>query len=309
MNITTTTKLIEAYLERGTAHAKQNQWERAISCYQEITQIDPKNATAFHHWADALLNLERWEEAIAIYQRAIAINPNFDWSHYNLGDALVRLERWEEAIAAYQKAFALNPNLPSISQKLGNAFLERSLANRKEMFVLHRQALQDNPQDIDRYHRAIELQPCNAELYLGLGNALIANHKLDEAIVAYQMALQLKPDYADAQLQLDKILECEERETSTEDSRRSKRHEKYQPNIETTKEDKVSQGIKLKQAKQILDNLNQITLDNFFLTNAYIDLPRVEQPQVSIILILYNRSGEHLNFVRTKELMVSKACH
>jgi hypothetical protein len=29
MNITTTTKLIEAYFERGTAHAKQNEWERA----------------------------------------------------------------------------------------------------------------------------------------------------------------------------------------------------------------------------------------------------------------------------------------
>jgi GT2 family glycosyltransferase/tetratricopeptide (TPR) repeat protein len=290
MNITTTTKLIEAYLERGNAHAKQNEWERAISCYQEITEIDPKNATAFHHWADALLNLERWEEAIAIYQRAIAINPNFDWSHYNLGDALVRLERWEEAIAAYQKAFALNPNLPSISQKLGNAFLERSLANRKEMFVLHRQALQDNPQDIDRYHRAIELQPRNAELYLGLGNALIANHKLDEAIVAYQMALQLQPDYAEAQLQLDRILECEERKSSTEDSRRSKRQEKDHPNIENTKEEKVSQGIKLKQAKHILDNLNQIALDNFFLTNAYIDLPQVEHPSVSIILILYNRA-------------------
>ncbi len=290
MNITTTTKLIEAYLERGNAHAKQNEWERAISCYQEITEIDPNNAIVFHHWADALLNLERWEEAIAVYQRAIAINPNFDWSHYNLGDALVRLERWEEAIAAYQKAFALNPNLPSISQKLGNAFLERSRANRQEMFVLYRQALQDNPHDLDRYHRAIELQPRNAELYLGLAKALAANHKLDEAIVAYQMALQLQPDYAEAQLQLDKILECHGKETSAEDVRQFKRQGNDQLNIETTKEEKVSQEIKLKQAKKILDNLNQIALDNFFLTNAYLDLPQVEYPSVSIILILYNRA-------------------
>lgn len=290
MNITTTTKLIEAYFERGIAHAKQNEWERAISCYQEITKIDPQNATAFHHWADALLNLERWEEAIAIYQRAITINPNFDWSYYNLADALVCCERWEEAIAAYQKAFDLNPNLPSISQKLGNAFLGRSLANRKEMFILHRQGLQDNPHDIDRYHQAIELQPRDVELYLGLGNALVANHKLDEAIVAYQMALQLQPDYAAAQIQLDRILQSQPEETLVARSHNSKSQEDAQPNIQATKEEKFSQAIKLKQAKQILDNLNQIALDNFLLTNACINLPQVEQPQVSIILILYNRA-------------------
>ncbi|MBE9166006.1 tetratricopeptide repeat protein [Pleurocapsales cyanobacterium LEGE 06147] len=369
MNITNTTKLIEAYLKQGTAHAKQNEWERAISCYQKITEIDPTNAIACHHWADALLNLERWEEAIATYHRAITINPNFDWSYYNLADVLVRLERWEEAVHAYQKAFDLNPSLPSIYQKLGNAFLQRSLANRKEMFVLHHQVLRDNPHDIERYHQAIELQPRDAKLYLGLGNALVANHKLDEAIVAYQMALQLQPDYAEAQFQLDKILKFQLEETLTEGSPESNRQENIQSNIELTKEDEISQAVqgtppfkrgsvqgkgaiarrtsvpvgsimplagggrdsfaprgsltlfgsgssfehatpdprglsnsfhspsradlnfvKLKQAKNILDNLNQIALDNFLLTNTQIHLPQVEQPQVSIILILYNRA-------------------
>ena len=103
---------------------------------------------------------------------------------------------------------------------------------------------------------------------------MVANHKLDEAIVAYQMALQLQPENPEAQRQLDKIL---------------KRHKSHNYISNHTIDEQLSQDIELLQAKQVLDNLNQIALNNFLLTNGQISFPQLEAPLVSIILVLYNR--------------------
>jgi GT2 family glycosyltransferase/Flp pilus assembly protein TadD len=268
-------KTIQADLEQARIHVQHGQWQQAIPCYEKVIKINPNSATTYHYWGDALLNLQQWEEAATMYRRAIAINPQFDWSYYNLGEALAHLNRWEEAIIVYQQALDLNANLPSIYQKLGNAFYQRAAADRKEMLASYRQAIAANPHKLEHYHQALELQPQDAELYLGLGNALITHNKLDEAIVAYQMALQLQPDYRLAQLQLDLLL---------------KRQEIDHLNITNTIKESSSQASKLQQSKQLLDNLNQIALNNFLLTKAKLKFPQVENPAISIILILYNRA-------------------
>jgi GT2 family glycosyltransferase/Flp pilus assembly protein TadD len=260
-------KAIQGYLEQAKTYAKRGEWQTAINCYQQATAVNPNNPNAYHQWGDALINLQRWEEAVELYHRALAINPHLEWSQYNLGEVLSRLERWEEAIVAYQKAFDLNPNLPNIYKKLADAFYQRAMRDREELLAAYLQEIQANPNEIKNYHQAIELQPQNAELYLKLGNALVANQKLDEAIVTYQMALQLQPEYFEAQQQLNKIL--------------NSRNHHDQPS---------SQENKLAQAKQVLDNLNQIALNNFLLTNGQIIFPSVEKPIISIILVLYNRA-------------------
>ena len=69
-----------------------------------------------------------------------------------------------------------------------------------------------DPYKVELYHQAIEIQPQNADLYLGLGNALVFHNKLDEAIVAYQMALQIRPNFKAARIQLEKILQPDDGE-------------------------------------------------------------------------------------------------
>ena len=98
-----------------------------ISCYQEITEIDPRNTTAFHRWADALLNLERWQEAIAIYQRAIAINPNFDWSYYNGSRSVLSEQRYYQLL----KTVIVNNSIMLFGRQ--TLFVERSPANRNSL--------------------------------------------------------------------------------------------------------------------------------------------------------------------------------
>ena len=52
---------------------------------------------------------------------------------------------------------------------------------------------------IAAYNKALSIKPDYADAYNNMGNALQDQGKLDEAIAAYNKALSLKPDYAEAQ--------------------------------------------------------------------------------------------------------------
>ena len=50
---------------------------------------------------------------------------------------------------------------------------------------------------IEAYNKALAIKPDYAEAYNNMGNALKEQGKLEEAIEAYNKALAIKPDYAE----------------------------------------------------------------------------------------------------------------
>ncbi|AII85970.1 tetratricopeptide repeat protein [Planktomarina temperata] len=60
------------------------------------------------------------------------------------------------------------------------------------------QGLRQLDASIEAYNKALAIKPDNADAYYNMGNALQEQGKLEEAIEAYNKALSLKPDYAEA---------------------------------------------------------------------------------------------------------------
>ena len=54
---------------------------------------------------------------------------------------------------------------------------------------------------IEAYNKALAIKPDYAEAYNNMGIALKDQGKLEEAIEAYNKALAIKPDYAEAYIQ------------------------------------------------------------------------------------------------------------
>ena len=270
-------KVFQNHLEEAEKYKEQGKLELAIACYQKAIEINSNSASTYYNWGDILLQLENWSKATELYQKSLAINPKFDWCYYNLGKALVHLERWEEAIFAYQKALDLNSNLPQIHKKLADSFYQRANLDREYLLADYRSKIAEDPYKISLYHQAIEIQPQNADLYLGLGNALVFHNKLDEATLAYQMALQIKPNFKAARIQLEKILQPDDGETVMIPGLVNSENQLQPPNS-------------LQQAKRVLDNLNQINLNNFLLSDGIIEFTPVSDPLVSIVLVLSNRA-------------------
>jgi protein O-GlcNAc transferase len=55
------------------------------------------------------------------------------------------------------------------------------------------------------YREAIRLAPGNAQLYANLGDALVRQGQLTEAVQNYQTALRIKPDDARTRLKLQSL--------------------------------------------------------------------------------------------------------
>jgi Flp pilus assembly protein TadD len=51
---------------------------------------------------------------------------------------------------------------------------------------------------IEHFQKALALQPESAAFHAGLGSALYQKRRMDEAIIQYQKALEIKPDFAEA---------------------------------------------------------------------------------------------------------------
>lgn len=172
---------------------QQQCWQEAALAFQRAIVLNPSISWLHNSLGDAFLQLQQWQQAAAAYRQAIVLNPDFHWSHYNLAEALTALQEWDEAINAYRRAEQLQPTIAGIQQKLGNVLWQRVQLDTTAAFECFQQAIQQNPEDLASYHKAIEIQPHCPELYVELADALVRSGKAEGAIVFYQIAQQLTP--------------------------------------------------------------------------------------------------------------------
>ena len=289
----------DLYFRLGSLYREQKQWSKAALCYQKTTEYAPDNAAAYHDLGDALSNLEKWSEAISAYENAIKFDPDFSWSYNNLGYALIQLERWAEAIPIYQQAIKFNPDfpwsyynlaeafgklnqwdqavtfyqktaqiqvdLPKIQHKLGEALYHRSQQDREQALKCLQLAINQDPNNPEIYHLALAIDKTNIELYLNLGDVLVETNQLEQAIVTYQMALQVQPKNIDVLTRLEETL---------------RKHDPHYDidNILKSYPNQTQEELGINQAdfSAMASELQEI-------------LPHSESPEVSIIIPVYNQ--------------------
>ncbi|MFM7423406.1 MAG: glycosyltransferase [Elainella sp.] len=182
------------YHALGDAYLKLSQWQEAAAAYRQAILLKPDFSWSHNNLGNALIQLEQWDEAAAAYQQAIKLNPAFYWSHYNLGEALAKLAQWDEAIAAYRAALEIESENLLAQQKLHEALYWRAKADLQKVQIFYQTAVTEHLTDPGSFHRAIDLQPQNAQLYVGLAQALSAQGQSEQAAVFYQIAAQLAPN-------------------------------------------------------------------------------------------------------------------
>jgi tetratricopeptide (TPR) repeat protein len=70
----------EELYKKGLTHAKIEDYEEAIKCFDKAVQLDPNNALAWISKANALIEYGNEEEARECLDRAKKINPKYDFS-------------------------------------------------------------------------------------------------------------------------------------------------------------------------------------------------------------------------------------
>jgi tetratricopeptide (TPR) repeat protein len=187
-------KAMRAY-KRGNAHLSKGEYDLAITCYTEVTKLDPRLASAYHMRGNAYYHKANYGRAIANYDEALRLDPLNQGAFEAREDAIqfplsIRMGNWlthkkrEEGIARLTEAIERNPND-------ANAFYQRAL--------IHDDAL-DHALAIADFSEAIRLAPTNTEFFVGRGSAYDAKYERDRALADYDEAIRLNPALASAYL-------------------------------------------------------------------------------------------------------------
>ena len=172
-----------AHLNLGNALLAQGRRDQALTHFQKAIQLDPDNAEIRLYVGSQMLNQDNRDEALKHLNRALELNPQMAEAHHNIGIVMIRQGNLTAAISHFQKAVEINPNF-----KLAQKNLTKAMAihdNIEQGSAASKKGIKDYQADPVRHYER--------------GNKYLGERKLHQAIVEFEKALALKPDYLEAQ--------------------------------------------------------------------------------------------------------------
>jgi len=174
----------------GSLFAKDNQFDRAIQCFDTALRYKPGYPEAHFFRGNVLDQQGKLDEAIGEYRQAVWFKPVQEQARILLGVALGKQQKYAEAMTEYQAALALNPD---------SAVAHNNLAR-----LLHTQGRLDEA--IQHYSAALKLDPDLAQAHNNLGILLLQKGRLAESTAQLREALRLSPGNLETQLNLAQAL-------------------------------------------------------------------------------------------------------
>ena len=219
MKITIATKNLlkqaRSSFQKGKDLQAQGNLGESIRSYQEAVEIKPDYVQPLLRLGRIHVSQENWSEAAKCYRRVIALESGNYSAYVELAKVLLKQNKIYGAIAAFQEAIELNPELPGkVYRQLGDLFLQErddlghaiaAYGKASEVtsdwapgfYLKYANTLMEKKlvdEAIVNYKRAIQLKSDSDKYYLLLGNALVQKGDLDNAISCYNKVLELTPD-------------------------------------------------------------------------------------------------------------------
>ncbi|MEL6495036.1 MAG: tetratricopeptide repeat protein [Cyanobacteria bacterium J06623_7] len=95
----------------GSSYAQKQQWLKAISCYQESIELNPKLSKTHRNLARVYAKVGKQEQAVLSWYRAFRLSPSSvkPKEHFALAQKLVRLQQIDKAIECLRHSLEQNP--------------------------------------------------------------------------------------------------------------------------------------------------------------------------------------------------------
>ena len=200
---------------------KAGKSEQAIPILKEFLEKTPENAAVQFTLGKAYINTKQFDLAIVPLQKALALKPDQQGAHFYLGVAYSQMGQDAEALKEFEAEIPLSPNQDSaysnaaaIYEKQGN--LDKALEyykkaaeispNRPELHasmasIYEKQGNQAAAQA--EYKALADADPAHASVtWFNIGAIAKNSDRNEEAIKAFQKAVELDPAYAAAHKEL-----------------------------------------------------------------------------------------------------------
>ena len=161
-------------------------WKNSETLWTHTLAVTSNNDIAHNNLGQFYVEKGRIDDAISQYEAALKIHSGAEEGRYklsaaltfnNLGNALVRKDRLEEGINQYQKAIGLRSDYADSHFNLGMALLQTG----------------DSTSAMTELEKTLAIHPNDTEAHTMIGDVLVRQRAIREAISHYQAVLRTDP--------------------------------------------------------------------------------------------------------------------
>lgn len=108
----------------GSLYAQKQQWLKAISCYQEAVELDPKLSKSYHNLARVYSKIGKKEQALLCWYQVFTLEPNLaqPTEYFRLAKNLLQYKQVDKAIACLRRAIELKSDFHQAYLFLGKIY-------------------------------------------------------------------------------------------------------------------------------------------------------------------------------------------
>ena len=193
-----------AFINMGIEYMHLLDWKKELNCYDSAIQINPKSDTAWRLKGSRLSVLKQYNEAKECFLKAIDINPRDSTTWEKIGHLYKNLKDYKKALTCYDKALQINPILDELLYSKGSLYEKLEMFN--EALECFEQMIRINKRDevaweckidilislgntqrvLDSFKEALENIPDSTDLWWLMGEYLIEQNRINEAVTAYK---------------------------------------------------------------------------------------------------------------------------
>ena len=210
----------------GLAYQKIGKPQEAVEKIKKVIELDPGYFNSRHILGILYDQLAMPQEAIHEYKEAIRINPQFANSYNNLGMVYMKMNNWEAGIEQFNNCLSLFPNsiLGSITHaNLAGAYIQKGKVEEAIEELQKSISINSNNRDahiqladtyfrigdikgsISEWKRIVKIWSDDHISCFKLANLFLNINKPDKAKKYLKKCLQIKPDFIDAMILLERI--------------------------------------------------------------------------------------------------------
>ena len=198
----------EGLYDAGSTYLRLNQLDRALDMFNRAIEMDPRMADAHNAKGVVLTRQRNYPEALTFFNRALELNPSDAGYRVNIALTYHLQGRKDEAQRVYQEAVALNRDFADVFDFLGRAS-DAVRAAAPAVDPIQRAAAQKSYEDgaaflrlnrmdraLEAFDRALALDPNHADAHNARGVIATRQRRYQEALNHFDNAVQHGPDNA-----------------------------------------------------------------------------------------------------------------
>lgn len=168
-------KQVEALKYKGIAALKEKAFDKAVECFEILTEAEPNEPLNYYHLALSQRERKHNEDALRTYEKGISVNPDSSMLLYNAATLLDEMGDRERAVRYLYKSLEGDEQMEDAYNYLG--VLLGQLGRYREA--------------VQVFDRGIKIHERSYQLYFNRSIVLEMSRRLEDAVLSFEKAYEL----------------------------------------------------------------------------------------------------------------------